>query len=59
MYPAALSGAIPRILALTFVLALALAPATTVWSQEYEVWTVDQANAEDGGDRLYIYTPGW
>ena len=24
----------------------------------YEVWVVDQANVPDGGDRLYIYTPG-
>ena len=58
MYRVALSGAIRRILALTFVLALALTPATTVWAQEYEVWTVDQSNAEDGGDQLYIYTAG-
>ena len=32
------------------------APATQ--ANTYEVWVVDQANVPDGGDRLYIYTPG-
>jgi hypothetical protein len=43
--------------ALTIVLALALAGAGIVWAQEYEVWTIDQANVVNGGDILYIYAP--
>lgn len=45
-----------------FVLAVAscFAFADVASAQEFEVWTVDQANAENGGDRLFIYRgPSW
>ena len=27
-------------------------------ANSYEVWVIDQTNVPDGGNRLYIYTPG-
>lgn len=47
---------------ITTVAAFAALIASTVpaFGQEYEVWTVDQANVEVGGDRLYIWqAPNW
>ena len=44
------------VLVLAFVVAAFSAPATR--ASTYEVWVIDQANVPDGGDRLYIYTPG-
>jgi DNA-binding beta-propeller fold protein YncE len=37
-----------------------LASAIPAFSQEYELWVVDQSNVEVGGDRLYVYqAPNW
>jgi DNA-binding beta-propeller fold protein YncE len=44
------------VLLLVAVLAVASAPAAQ--ANTYEVWVIDQANVPQGGDRLYIYTPG-
>ena len=42
---------------LAVALVLALGHATEARAQEYEVWSVDQANPANGGDILYIYSP--
>lgn len=47
-----------RLLALLLVVAVAGAWAPATQANTYEVWVIDQANVPDGGDRLYIYTPG-
>ena len=44
------------VLVLAFVVAGFSAPVSR--ASTYEVWVIDQANVPDGGDRLYIYTPG-
>ncbi len=48
----------PRVLlGLALLSLLGLGYLTNVAAQDYEVWSVDQADAEKGGDRLYIYRP--
>jgi DNA-binding beta-propeller fold protein YncE len=43
--------------AATATASLAPAPAPA-GADTYELWVVDQANPQQGGDRLYIFTPG-
>ena len=53
-----MAGRFPIALALLALLAT-LSP-TGAQPVGYEVWAVDQADAANGGDRLYIYSPpGW
>ena len=51
-----------RILALSLFALLVLAPAAlapaAATANTYEVWVVDQANSQQGGDRLYVFSPG-
>jgi DNA-binding beta-propeller fold protein YncE len=44
-----------RAVATSLLLLLTSVPALR--AQDWEVWVVDQADAVNGGDRLYIYTP--
>ena len=47
-----------RLAVLLLVVAVAGVWAPVTQADTYEVWVIDQANVPDGGDRLYIYTPG-
>jgi len=47
-----------RLAVLLLVVAVAGLWAPVTQANTYEVWVIDQANVPDGGDRLYIYTPG-
>jgi DNA-binding beta-propeller fold protein YncE len=47
-----------RLAVLLLVIAVAGVSAPAARADTYEVWVIDQANVPDGGDRLYIYTPG-
>ena len=37
---------------------LALASGASAQAPGYELWIVDQANVANGGDVMYVYTPG-
>ncbi len=47
-----------RVGVLLLALAVSLAFGGISRAESYEVWTVDQANVQNDGDRLMIYTPG-
>ncbi len=51
-----------KMFALSLVALIALVPAAlapvAASADTYEVWVVDQANPQQGGDRLYIFSPG-
>ncbi len=47
-----------RFAVLLLVVAIAGLSAPAAQANTYEVWVIDQANVPQGGDRLYIYTPG-
>lgn len=54
----AAAGAAATILAAGTLAASGTGPTASAQAPGYELWVVDQANVANGGDVLYVYTPG-